>query len=77
MAANTEQTSEASRNLKSKTGLRPCPFCGSASLTLVTHRVGDGNLPLLISCSDCGSSGPLGKTEVELRVLWDTRAASI
>jgi hypothetical protein len=68
----------------SKTGLRPCPFCGSISLSLITY---EENCPLTIECNDCGTTGPVGKNkEIEqdcekriefLRMLWDIRRDSL
>lgn len=62
----------------SKTGLRPCPFCGSADLALITY--GTEQKPLLIQCNGCGAAGPTqgqGQTDEQLRALWDVRAQGI
>lgn len=66
---------------RSKTGLRPCPFCGSISLSLITFAT---NLPLTVECNDCGATGPNDRDdrdnpdrEKRLRILWDTRREAV
>jgi transcription elongation factor Elf1 len=64
---------------RSRTGRKPCPFCGSIDLVLVTF--GKDDKPLLLQCKSCGATGPNpnGTTidEEQLAALWDLRAKDV
>jgi hypothetical protein len=66
---------------RSKSGLRPCPFCGGINLFLITLK--DKEQPITIECGDCGATGPNSrnpeslKTTEELRTLWDVRKTEV
>lgn len=47
---------------KIKDGVRPCPFCGGTSLAVCLDRS-----MALVRCLWCGSYGPLGKWDLDLR----------
>ena len=56
---------------KSKTGLSPCPFCGSIELSAIIHK--PDNRVICIQCNLCRATGPHDETEETIRTLWDTR----
>ena len=72
---------------RSASGRLPCPFCGSVALGIVAHA----GRPLLISCDDCGATGPVVKPPepagdppapmeaqvARLGALWDFRHREI
>lgn len=51
--------SEKPQTKRSKSGLRPCPFCGCVKLTMMTFPK-RGKKPefRLLQCDDCGATGP-------------------
>lgn len=53
----------------SVTGLRPCPFCKSIRLELVTVVEPDRQ-PICIMCADCGATGPSAESVEALRDAW-------
>jgi hypothetical protein len=66
---------------RSATGLRPCPFCGAIRLASVSvpDPAAGAAKALLIQCEECGATGPCvtdGNLS-KLRLLWDTRHASL
>lgn len=50
--------------------LQFCPFCGNTDLEVVTCSDWTTHY---VSCSDCGTEGPSGKTESEAIEKWDKR----
>jgi len=57
---------------RSAEGPQPCPFCGATSL------MNTKNEPIAnyVMCLECGSSGPLGKTERHAWDAWNRRAGN-
>lgn len=69
-----EAAKEIQQELFSATGLTPCPFCKTTSLSLVTIQPeGMERIPLTIQCDSCGATGPNGVSEDQIRALWDAR----
>jgi len=60
----------------SKTGLLPCPFCGSIELSGITIDNEGEKIPITISCNECGATGPTlkGGTMKAIRTAWQIRA---
>ena len=64
--------------------LRPCPWCNTVGLNLVTHRVQDlkGNWRVCVWCMTCGARGPtfqeqrcgIVRSGFEARRLWNERS---
>lgn len=52
------------------TELRPCPFCGSLDL-LVMSNVGPSDAAT--ECIGCGAVGPDGRNDEEAAALWNKR----
>lgn len=50
--------------------VRLCPFCGGGDLLL--HVMPDDD-DTWVWCRGCGGSGPVGRSRVEARTLWNTR----
>jgi uncharacterized Zn finger protein len=46
--------------------MKPCPFCGSKSLHLLSHT----GLPQRVQCASCGAVGPGGPRPVQ---SWEER----
>jgi hypothetical protein len=69
-------TDKASR---SKTGLLPCPFCGSVDLDAISYegKDGDGRKMAFIQCCGCHSTGPVVEEMAAARGLWDIRAEKV
>lgn len=67
----------------SKTGLLPCPFCGSTDLTGISipqmdeEASADLDKPqaaCFVQCEHCYGNGPVRRTLKEARALWQTRS---
>jgi Lar family restriction alleviation protein len=50
---------------------QPCPFCGSARITLLEGAIG-GSYAAVV-CQDCHATGPEAVTREEARSLWNSR----
>lgn len=62
---------------RSKTGLMPCPFCGSTNLFRILYKNQEKGDLVFIQCDDCHTCGPSCSNEEEARMRWDTRAVII
>lgn len=56
------------------TEIEPCPFCGNSEVEWDELYDSSTGTYQYLSCSECGCSGPLGKTHEEAAELWNTRA---
>lgn len=50
--------------------LKPCPFCGSKDVFAVPTDAFWGHV---VSCNNCGASGPMASTEEEAIAGWNDR----
>lgn len=75
-----------SREKLSKTGLLPCPFCGSIHLSgiAIPEMNEDASTEpekvqaaCFVQCDECYSNGPVRKTLKEARVSWQIRAEEV
>lgn len=53
--------------------LKPCPFCGSESLEVVSCPKGRAQITYRIQCIKCGSRGPVTRTRVFAGSQWNAR----
>ena len=56
--------------------LKPCPFCGCTSISMIEHRDYDG--AFFVMCDSCGATlgtalDNMALTEEEITELWNTR----
>lgn len=53
--------------------MRPCPFCGCA--TILTFHYSHLDRPWVCECVCCLTKGPHGDTEEDAKKLWDVRSS--
>lgn len=53
--------------------LMPCPFCGSAEVSLWSDGSDHDWGSDWVECELCGTNGPLGSPSAEAVELWNTR----
>lgn len=63
---------------RSLTGLRPCPFCGSTTLSHLSQVPPSGTVEtteqfICIQCDTCGATGPGTGSKEQHRQLWQVR----
>jgi Lar family restriction alleviation protein len=67
--------------IPNRSPLSPCPFCGAGNTSLHIKPlliVEDGMDDVqIVSCKNCGASGPRGKTSVESVMRWNTGTRGI
>jgi Lar family restriction alleviation protein len=55
--------------------IKPCPFCGSADLSIQTSTEDREGVPSNVVCQDCGCAGPWAYLQRKtISVAWDNNA---
>ena len=52
---------------------KPCPFCGCSSIYMDGPMVIDGDDHHFMVCLTCGAEGPVQKSQLTARYLWNRR----
>lgn len=72
MFEKTEPIMQAGRKNKSER-LKPCPYCGSESVTIIDHEDGLGACDYYVACNRCSAMGSFSDNLNDAVRKWNNR----